>query len=323
MKPSIKLSIIVPVYNVEPYIEQCISSLLVPGCGDYEVIVVNDGTKDRSIEIIRERVRDERIRILEKDNGGLSSARNYGIKEARGEYIWCFDSDDWAETDLIPQVINELGRVDLLYFCSYYKNFDKNHSQLLKTLSNDANTGLELACKGFWHPTQFYIMKKQVLISNNLHYTEGILHEDSLFTPIMIVKCESVKCYKTPVYHHRQRAGSIMNSPVSAKRIYDLIFVITNLLNFGETLPLDVRYCWGRCIAQLINEVLMCAQRCNDKEPIGKVKAFLNRNQDIYNYLVHAGRNNMILAILSKLFWGNLYDTYSFLHRLRYRHPKE
>ena len=108
------LSIIVPVYNVEPYIKKCIASLLVPNCDEYEIIVVNDGTKDNSINIIRKNFDDSRIRIIEQDNAGLSAARNRGIREACGEYIWCFDSDDWAEPDAISQIISELNGEDLI-----------------------------------------------------------------------------------------------------------------------------------------------------------------------------------------------------------------
>lgn len=316
---KIKLSIIVPVYNVEQYIKKCIATLLVDGCENYEIIVVNDGTRDHSIEVVKENYNDPRIRIIEQENGGLSSARNYGIANARGEYVWCFDSDDWAETNCIPQIISELEGIDLLYFNCYFRNYDDNHSQELKKLDNEAKTGMELACKGFWHPSQFYIMRKDFLETNDLHYTEGICHEDSLLTPVMIVKSNSVKCFKQPVYHYRQRGGSIMNSPVSPKRINNLLFVISGLMRFGENLPSDVRYKWGRCIAQLTNEVLMCSQRCSDIESNRKVKGFVNRNSKVFNYLIHSGKNNKFLAVSSLLFFGNLYFVYSFAYKWRYK----
>ena len=120
-----KLSIIVPVYGVEKYIEQCIASLLTPGCNDYEIIVVNDGTKDKSIEIVEQSFTDPRIRIIHKENGGLSSARNLGIREAQGEYVWFFDSDDWAETQSIPDIVSRLNDVDCLYFKSYFWTMKK------------------------------------------------------------------------------------------------------------------------------------------------------------------------------------------------------
>ena len=94
-----KLSIIVPVYNVEKYIIKCIDSLLLNNTNDYEIIVVNDGTKDRSIELVKNKFCDSKIRIVEQENQGLSAARNTGVAEAMGDYIWFVDSDDTVDED--------------------------------------------------------------------------------------------------------------------------------------------------------------------------------------------------------------------------------
>lgn len=93
----IKLTIIIPVYNVEKYVGRCIESCLKQDLSpkEYEILVVNDGSKDGSIDIVRRYAREnENIRIIEQENAGLSAARNHGIKEARGEYLWFVDSDD-------------------------------------------------------------------------------------------------------------------------------------------------------------------------------------------------------------------------------------
>ena len=83
-----KLSIIIPVYQVEKYVKKCVSSLLIPNRNDYELIIINDGTKDRSIEIVEQSFSDSRIRIIHQKNAGLSAARNRGIRAAKGLYFW-------------------------------------------------------------------------------------------------------------------------------------------------------------------------------------------------------------------------------------------
>lgn len=314
----IKLSIIVPVYNVERYVRKCVASLLVEGENDYEIIIVNDGTKDRSIEVLKKSFNDPRIRYIEQENRGLSAARNHGIKEARGEYIWCVDSDDWVETKEIPEMIAILdGKIDALYFGSFFSDSESTGKTIQATIDNKAATGNELACTMFEHCAPYYLIRKDMLVENNLYFTEGILHEDSLFTPIMIPHCGKVLRYENPVYHHLQRDGSITHT-VSPKRIYDMMFVIKTLVAYGETLPDDIRWKWGRCIAQITNGVLLCSKACEDKDANNKLKEYLNNNTSVIEYLAHSSRNNKIMARFATVAGGRLYQVYSILSKIRY-----
>ena len=115
-----KLSIIVPVYNVEKYIVKCVRSLLCQNYDDYEIIIIDDGSPDHSIEVLNKAIKDERVRIIAKKNGGLSSARNTGLQNAHGEYIWFFDSDDWAVENCLGEIVKNLNGCDLLYFNKHY-----------------------------------------------------------------------------------------------------------------------------------------------------------------------------------------------------------
>ena len=115
-----KLSIVVPVYNVEKYIVRCISSLISQDYDDYEIIIVNDGTPDNSIEVLTSKISDERITIIHQENGGLSSARNVGMHHANGEYIWFVDSDDWVEKNCLSGFSPLLNGCDVLYFNKYF-----------------------------------------------------------------------------------------------------------------------------------------------------------------------------------------------------------
>ena len=315
---NIKLSIIVPVYNVEKYIKKCISSLLKNGEERYEIIIVNDGTKDRSIDIVRETFDDFRIRVLEQENAGLSAARNHGIIEAKGEYIWCVDSDDWVETDEIPRMLDELNGIDALYFGSFFSEQEGRMESKVIKLNNSGETGRELACSSFSHCAPYYIIRREMLLDKNLFFKEGILHEDSLFTPTMIMQCKTVKCINKPLYHYRQRFGSIMNAPVNPKRINSLIYVINHLLELGDSIDVEIRYKWGRCIAQLTNELLFCTKKLDDKNKGKIVKEFVNSNSSLLDYLSHSSFNNRVMARVAHLFRGNLYLAYSILYKIRY-----
>lgn len=315
-----KLSIIVPVYGVEKYIVQCISSLLIPDYHDYEIIVVNDGTKDKSIEILEQSIIDDRVRIIHKENGGLSSARNYGIKEARGEYIWVFDSDDWAETKLLPNLISMLNGADCIYFKSYFVDFEDTGEVSTQTLETETTSSKELYCSNnYFQPAPFYIYKKEILVNNNHYFKEGILHEDSLFTPIAITLCNNIVCFNEPIYHYRQRSGSITKT-VSPKRLHDIMYVITELHKFGiNRFQERERFQWGSTIATITNSLLFLAQKCNDAKTIKEVKTFVNSNSYLLDYLRNSTKNNKIMAILSQLTCGNLWIVYRFLYKVRYR----
>lgn len=314
-----KLSIIVPVYGVEKYIEQCIASLLTPGCNDYEIIVVNDGTKDKSIEIVEQSFTDPRIRIIHKENGGLSSARNLGIREAQGEYVWFFDSDDWAETQHLTDVISQLNNIDCLYFNVYYRDYEYSGEVSVCKIKTETTTAKELYCSNnYLQPAPFYIYRREVLVKNNQYFTEGILHEDALFTPIALTYCKKVICFNQPVYHYRQRSGSITKT-VSPKRLQDLMYVISELHNFGvRRFQPNERYKWGNTIARTLNGLLSTSQNCNDKTAREKVKDFVNGNSYLLEYLNHSDRNNRIMSFLSKLTFGNLWFIYRVLYKIKY-----
>ncbi len=313
-----KLSIIVPVYNVENYIEKCITSLLVSNNKDYEIIVVNDGTKDNSIEVVRKKFNDPRIRIVEQENAGLSAARNHGIAESKGEYLWFVDSDDWVETEEIPKMMENLNGIDSLYFGSYFTDYEILQPTRINVLDNKASTGRELMSKDYAHCAPYYLVRSQLLKDYNLLFKEGILHEDSLFTPILITHFGKIRRYETPVYHHLERRGSI-TQVINPKRVYDLIYVTSKLIEYGQHVDKEMRYHWGKCVAKMTNGLLFCTMQCEDKDAKLIVKKYVNNNKEVVNYLLHSSRNNRIMARLSQMMFGKLYWVYSVLYKIRYK----
>ena len=109
-----KISVIIPVYGVEKYIRQCLDSVINQTYKNLEIIIVNDGTKDNSMKIVEEYLDDERIKVINKENGGLSSARNRGMEEATGEYISFVDSDDWLDLKMYEELCSQINNENIL-----------------------------------------------------------------------------------------------------------------------------------------------------------------------------------------------------------------
>lgn len=126
MEEKIKVSVIIPVYNVEEYIEKCLDSVVNQTLKEIEIIVVNDGTKDNSMKKIEKYFSDSRIKIINKQNGGQSSARNAGLAISKGEYISFIDSDDFIEEKMLEELYTESENTDIVFSDSLNYNMIDN-----------------------------------------------------------------------------------------------------------------------------------------------------------------------------------------------------
>lgn len=313
-----KLSIIVPVYNVEPYITKCIGTLLDQSTEDYEIIVVNDGTRDKSIELIENNFHSKKIKIISQTNQGLSAARNTGMKYAQGEYIWFFDSDDWITPNSLSQIIKELVNCDILYCEASIEERKNKSSKIIKT-PNKAINGPSFTKKPYSHGAPFLILRREFLIKNNLSFLPNIFHEDTLFTPCTLYLAKQIKSYSIPVYHRFLRDDSITHV-VNPKRCTDLLIVIDQLMKFASShvAPID-KYKWGNCIAEATNEVMYLSMKCTNSNLSDTINTFLKEHTEIKSYLCHAKKfPTRIMGIISAL--GNipLYTLYKILYHIRY-----
>lgn len=229
-----KLSIIVPIYNVEKYISRCALSLYDQTAHkeDYEIIFVNDGTKDNSILNLRKTldfVHTPNIIIVDKPNGGLSSARNYGLRHSRGEYVWFVDSDDWVDSDSVEVLLNLINQSpDVIVTTQMYRNTENTECLKYQNALNFVGKGADLIQECPPVCAVAYISSRQFLNKNNLEFREGILHEDAELIPRLIYIADKVVATDRPLYHHFMRDGSITNS-VNPLR-YDSYFIIIDKL---------------------------------------------------------------------------------------------
>lgn len=237
---KIKLSVIVPVYNVEKYIEECISSLLNQTIKEIEIIVVDDGSCDNSIELVK-RFKDKRIKIIYQENKGLSAARNTGIREANGDYIVFIDSDDFIDGE---NSLKEMYNIAIKYdsdivIGNAVKYYSENQIETIqrcevefyeRTLKSKELLGKFYKNNLFLVPVCFNMYRKRLIEENKLYFKEGILHEDELFTPQIFIKANNISIYPKNFYIYRQRQGSIIHTKNDNKG-KDLEYIYKQLLD--------------------------------------------------------------------------------------------
>ncbi len=217
-----KISVIVPVYNVEKYIEKCIRSIMEQTLKEIEIIVVNDGSPDRSSEIIDRLMKeDQRIKVINKKNEGVSSARNIGIKVATGKYIQFIDGDDWAEKDFLKSMYEfaEKENLDIVVsdYCEDY--FDgKKKIQEGKKKSEKIIFDSKEYLKDFFYngdaPAMWNkLFKTSLYKENNIFCPENIsMGEDLATTPRLIYFSKKIGYLKKEFYHYRKNPKSITNT---------------------------------------------------------------------------------------------------------------
>lgn len=238
-------SIIVPVYQVEAYLERCVDSLLGQTGAEFEVLLIDDGSRDKSGKICDEYAKkDSRVRVFHKKNGGLSSARNYGIDRAEGKYVLFVDSDDCVETELcgnLKAAAEQHPGADAFIYGGLEEN-DEGIIGAIRSIEPDrihawsSHDFLRYAYRNRNLNVQawLYAWRKEFLDKNDLRFKEGILHEDVEFTPRALLKAGQVAEVPGYFYHYMIREGSISTSRSMEKNIRDLFRTLEEQCRLAE-----------------------------------------------------------------------------------------
>lgn len=235
------LSIIVPVYNVEKYIEKCLCSLLNQDLdkNEYEILVINDGTKDSSAEIAKEIAsRSENVIVFDRENQGVSAARNKGVELAKGDYILFIDSDDFIEPNVLKTIVNECESKNLDMLAFNYRTINEKGEPVkfykIGKLPQGVVSGIDFMIEDkFAVMVWCYVYKTKFLKSNHLTL-KPYRHEDEEFTPRALMLCERIEFFNLTIYNYLQRTDSYMNS-YAAKNIYDQLSALRDLNLFIES----------------------------------------------------------------------------------------
>ncbi|GIJ97802.1 glycosyl transferase [Capnocytophaga stomatis] len=235
-------SVIIPVYNVEKYLPECVDSVLQQDFSDYEIILVNDGSTDGSRKICDEYAQKySSIKVIHKENGGLSDARNFGVKEARGEYLMFLDSDDfWKGTDILLDlskiiekrhpdlIINEIASFfeeDSEMAVRKFQNADKIKSNIFKD-----NLDFLVRNDIYYATACNKTIKRSIVEDNDLLFCKGQIHEDVSWCADIIPYIGTFYLYVNPFYQYRKNRQDSLTYKITTKSATDLMNIIIDQL---------------------------------------------------------------------------------------------
>ena len=239
MNINSKVSIIIPAYNVADYIEKCVKSVANQTYQNLEIIVVNDGSKDNTLSIITHLAeQDERIKLIDKKNGGVSAARNDGMRSSTGEYVAFVDGDDYIADDFVEYMLTTSLRneADFVFSknCFLYEGETQISKVEEKVLSPEEATGLLLSPEvsvGCWNK----LFKKSVLEQFNLHFMEDLFYGEGLyFITAFAQRANKTVCSNKKVYYYRR------NNDTSATTKFNINAIRNGLLSL-ERIERDMR----------------------------------------------------------------------------------
>ncbi|MCM3253617.1 glycosyltransferase family 2 protein [Priestia aryabhattai] len=230
-----RVSIIVPVYNVEKYVGKCLHSLVNQTLKDIEIIIVNDGSTDNSQVIIDDYVKNygNKLVSLNKKNGGLSDARNFGLKHAKGEYVGFIDSDDWVELNMYEKLYNHCQETNADIIISDFI-FEPDNSIIHANLKN----GVEINLKS--NPELLLIepsvcnklFKRSLFYENNIEFPYGLFHEDRLAISKLYYHAEKIYYVKEAFYHYLKHRENSITTSVNMKKYNDIIILLNEVDQF-------------------------------------------------------------------------------------------
>lgn len=288
---NVFLSIIIPAYNSEKYIAECLQSVIDQELNDnlYEIIIVNDGSTDKTVDVINRFVKlYSNVYLYSKDNSGVSSTRNYGVTMSKGKYLWFIDSDDYISKNILKQIIDKLnsGNYEVMQICE--KLVDSNaicKNESIK-LCFDDNKQID------GHLSVSYIISKQFLLTHNLFFNENMdMHEDALWCLFILILAKKSTVLLNKVYFYRQHRESTMKNRTKSfyekhsRSLVQEAKILRDIYNKGtiETNPIDKNNFHERireCIQGALFDVMM-----SEKNHI-KRKEFINqlKESDFYPY---------------------------------------
>ncbi len=242
-----KISVIIPVYNTEKYLEKCLDSIINQTYQNFEIVIINDGSIDNSQNIIDKYLDkyQNKIKCINKENGGLSSARNYGIEVARGDYIIFVDSDDYIKKDLFEQLLPyiqkdiDLVKYKLIKVSEGYKELERVDGPSFDEVTGEEGFNKLVFNDVLLEPACLYLYKRDIFIKNNLRFLENTYHEDFGLVPIILLYTNSIVSINFYGYYYLQANNSITRNEdytKTIKRANDLLIHYDNMKKAIENL---------------------------------------------------------------------------------------
>ncbi|MCQ2181120.1 MAG: glycosyltransferase [Bacteroidales bacterium] len=313
-------SIIIPIYKVERYIAACVQSCLDQKTDNFELILVDDGSPDMSVDIARRIVGPRPdVTIISQSNAGLSAARNAGLARARGEYVWFVDADDRIEPDCLGYLESLCGthRPDIVSFCAA-DVIDGNVCRRFSRKEGECRIGADFIRKGDLQVcAPFSLFKREFLASRGLEFVKGIFHEDSEFTPRAYYYADKVVCSDRILYYVSQNPDSITRS-VNPQKAFDSIRVVqARISRFSKEADSSCRTGFNDLISSDFNHALKNSFDMDESQ-----RAELDRvayeNRYLLHHLIAASRlKYKISGLVYSLFPRHISGCYRLMQGLR------
>ncbi|MBO4616877.1 MAG: glycosyltransferase family 2 protein [Lachnospiraceae bacterium] len=312
------VSVIIPVYNVEKYLEECFKSVAAQTYSDLEIVVVDDGSTDESGAICDAFAkRDGRVKVIHRENRGVSAARNAGLDNTHGEFVFFVDSDDFIEPDAIEALyeIQKGSGADLTIGMYSLVHEDGSH----RKDSEEALVEGEISEKQFWeYAGRKYlaaVMPVAKLYRKSLfegvRYPEGLINEDQYVLPDLIPRCGKIVCTNKVIYRYRYNDSSIMRKKFNWARV-DTIEAYIRILQYISGKDLEAA---EREYAQLGMRILGKADRCLKLS--GEQRAELMDKYRRFKKVIRCVKPTSVKECLQISIFSHCFRLYSAIHKLR------
>ena len=303
------VSIIIPVYNTEEFVEEAVRSIMNQTLQDIEIIIINDGSTDNSLSIIRKLANEDyRIQVYSRGNQGPSATRNQGISIAKGKYLYFMDSDDYLEPEALESCFFkcEENALDFIFFDADILNKETNFNIHLNYQRKDCTspdtlyTGSQLFTilveKNKYSPSPcLNLINTKFLKEINLLFLPGIIHEDQLFSTLLYLQANRVMCIHKNFFKRRFRSDSIMTRKFSLKNI-DSYFIITDRLFTYASEHTETRYIVDKHLSKMLNAAVWLSYKMPFKDRLYIARRCI---KDYKRYV--SGKNILILLFKSFL----------------------
>ena len=255
MESNCFFSVIVPVFKVEPYLQKCIESVLRQSFSDFELILVDDGSPDSCPQICDAYAKeDNRIRVIHKENGGLSSARNSGLRIASGKYVSFLDSDDfWLNDSVLESVhkliVNEKADIVILKAVSYFQSTNSFSNPYTSFSSSElipgdyeTSLGKLISASAYRANAWNKVFSRELMERQDLFFTEGVIAEDMDWAARLCLAAKSITIFDAPVYAYRTGRPGAITASLTIKNLVDTKDNIFRCLSYVEGKKLSERF---------------------------------------------------------------------------------
>lgn len=314
---NLKISVIVPVYNTEKYLSKCLDSIVNQTFKDFEIIVINDGSTDGSGDIIKAYSQKySNVYGFEKENGGMSLARNFGLSKARGEYIFFVDSDDYIAKDSLEKMYHKAKRDDLdIVVCDSINVYENKEVYIHSNLHYSDDTirnyliAAPMACTRLF---KRYIFDK-------VKFKAGTFYEDLELTPGLITITHKIGFLEEGLYYYVQRHGSVMRQREFSSKLLDIFSSLDSIKNKidNELYKDELEYLYTTHL--LRTATLRFLEYQNVDEYLAKIVKIMQENYPNYKKNPYFKKSSKKLQILSNLAYHKHYFLLKMIKKLSNR----